>query len=115
MDVARPPEAVIGMQKLGYAPHFMLILGVWKVLGAIAILIPRTPRLKEWAYAGIIFDLTGAAASHAAVGDPTWSVCLPLVLCVVTAASYMLRPESRVLKGEAKSPTHEPAAPAAAA
>ena len=48
---------------LGYPPYFVAILGVWKVLGAIAILVPRFPRLKEWAYAGIFFDLTGAALS----------------------------------------------------
>ncbi len=53
---------------LGYPMYFFAILGVWKVLGAIAILVPRFPRLKEWAYAGIFFDLTGAAASCAAVG-----------------------------------------------
>ena len=53
---------------LGYPTYFFVILGVWKVLGAIAILVPRFPRLKEWAYAGIFFDLTGAAASCAAVG-----------------------------------------------
>ena len=53
---------------LGYPMYFFAILGFWKVLGAIAILVPRFPRLKEWAYAGIFFDLTGAAASCAAVG-----------------------------------------------
>src|SRR5665213_1828405 len=51
---------------LGYPLYFMTILGVWKVLGAIAILVPRFPRLKEWGYAGIFFDLTGAAATWAA-------------------------------------------------
>ena len=53
---------------LGYPVYFFYILGFWKVLGAIAILVPRYPRLKEWAYAGIFFDLTGAAASCVAVG-----------------------------------------------
>ena len=52
-------------RQLGYPMYFFAILGVWKVLGAIAILVPRFPRLKEWAYAGIFFDLTGAAASCA--------------------------------------------------
>ena len=49
--------------------YFLTIIGVWKVLGAIAILVPGFARLKEWAYAGIFFDVTGAAASHWAVGD----------------------------------------------
>src|ERR1700694_54010 len=56
------------VQLLGYPPYFLTILGLWKVLGAIALLVPRFPRLKEWAYAGIFFDLTGAVASIAAVG-----------------------------------------------
>ena len=57
------PHGVVPV--LGYPMYFFAILGVWKVLGAIAILVPRFPRLKEWAYAGIFFDLTGAAASCA--------------------------------------------------
>ena len=60
------PHGVV--PELGYPMYFFAILGVWKVLGAIAILVPRFPRLKEWAYAGIFFDLTGAAVSCAAVG-----------------------------------------------
>src|SRR5215813_12394079 len=65
-DVARPSFVMEGMTQLGYPPYFVLILGVWKVLGGIVVLAPRLPRLKEWAYAGMVFDLTGAAASHAA-------------------------------------------------
>ena len=61
------PHGVV--PQLGYPMYFFAILGFWKVLGAIAILLPRFPRLKEWAYAGIFFDLTGAAASYAAAGD----------------------------------------------
>ena len=56
---------VRGMAALGYPAYFVTILGTWKVLGGLAILAPRLPRLKEWAYAGIAFDLTGAAFSHA--------------------------------------------------
>ena len=59
------PHGVVPV--LGYPMYFFAILGFWKVLGAIAILVPRFPRLKEWAYAGIFFDLTGAVASIAAV------------------------------------------------
>ncbi len=64
-DLARPDALMAGMNSLGYPPYFVLILGVWKILGGVAILVPGTPRLKEWAYAGMVFDLTGAAASHA--------------------------------------------------
>jgi hypothetical protein len=69
-------------------------------LGAIAILVPRFPRLKEWAYAGIFFDLTGAAASCAAVGGYGaygFHVIAPLIITGFTVASWALRPESRSL------------------
>ena len=85
---------------LGYPLYFVTILGVWKVLGAIAILMPRFPRLKEWAYAGIFFDLTGAAASVAAVGGYgayAFHVLAPLILAGLMVASWALRPESRIL------------------
>jgi hypothetical protein len=85
---------------LGYPMYFFGILGFWKVLGAIAILVPRFPLLKEWAYAGIFFDLTGAAASCAAVGGYGaygFHVIAPLVLTGLTVASWALRPASRTL------------------
>jgi hypothetical protein len=85
---------------LGYPLYFMIILGFWKVLGAIAILVPRFPRLKEWAYAGIFFDLTGAAASCAAVGGYGaygFHVLAPLLLAVLAMASWALRPGSRTI------------------
>jgi uncharacterized membrane protein YphA (DoxX/SURF4 family) len=69
-DLARPGFLMEGMTRLGYPSYFVIILGVWKLLGGVAILAPRLPRLKEWAYAGMVLDLIGAAASHAAVGDP---------------------------------------------
>jgi hypothetical protein len=78
--------------------YFFAILGFWKVLGAIAILVPRFPRLKEWAYAGIFFDLTGAAASCAFVGVYgvyAFHIVAPLFLAVLAMASWALRPESR--------------------
>src|SRR5690349_4254998 len=59
MDLARPPEMLAGMQHLGYPSYFLLILGAWKVLAAPALLAPGFARLKEWAYAGIVFDLSG--------------------------------------------------------
>lgn len=86
------------MQLLGYPLYFFHILGFWKILGAIAILAPRFPRLKEWAYAGIFFDLTGAAASNAVVGGYGaygFHIIAPLILVALTVASWALRPESR--------------------
>src|SRR5688572_1165142 len=65
------------MAHLGYPPYFHIILGTWKILGAIAIILPRTPRLKEWAYAGMIFDLTGAVFSRIASGDNVITIVVP--------------------------------------
>jgi len=90
-DLARGPGLVAGMAHLGYPGYFMLILGAWKVLGALAIVAPRFPRLKEWAYAGMLFDLTGAAFSHAASGDPPAKVLVPLVILGLVVASWALR------------------------
>jgi hypothetical protein len=92
------PHGVVPI--LGYPMYFFAILGVWKALGAIAILVPRFPRLKEWAYAGIFFDLTGAAVSCAAVGGYgvyAFHVVAPLVLTVLMVASWALRPQSRII------------------
>ena len=92
------PRGVVPV--LGYPMYFFAILGFWKVLGAIAILVPRYPRLKEWAYAGIFFDLTGAAASCAAVGGYgayAFHILAPLIIAGLTVASWALRPESRTI------------------
>lgn len=92
-----------GMADLGYPAYFVTILGIWKVLGGLALLAPRFPLLKEWAYAGIAFNLTGAAFSHAAVGDPGAKVIVPLVLLAIAAASWALRPASRRCSGDVGS------------
>jgi uncharacterized membrane protein YphA (DoxX/SURF4 family) len=86
-----------GMIELGYPAYFVTLIGAWKLLGGLAILAPRFPRLKEWAYAGIAFDLLGAAFSHAAVGHPPIKVMVPLVIFGIAAASWALRPASRRL------------------
>jgi uncharacterized membrane protein YphA (DoxX/SURF4 family) len=86
--------------ELNYPLYFFLILGIWKVLGTIAILVPGFARLKEWAYAGIFFDLTGAAASCAAVGGYgaySFHVIAPLIMTGILMASWAWRPPSRVL------------------
>jgi DoxX-like family len=72
------------MTHLGYPPYF--ILGVWKLLGGLVILLPALPLLKEWAYAGMIFDLTGATASHLAMGDDLRHIVTPLVIAAPTQA-----------------------------
>jgi uncharacterized membrane protein YphA (DoxX/SURF4 family) len=101
VDLSRSPDVTAGMAHLGYPAYLATLLGLWKVLGAIAVLAPRTARLKEWAYAGMFFDLTGAAFSHASSGDPAGRILTPLFVLAFVAASWALRPASRVLGREA--------------
>ena len=82
---------------LGYPVYLLTILGIWKILGAVAVLIPKFPLLKEWAYAGFFFIMSGAIFSHIAVGDPAVEVLPGLLLLVLTVMSWYLRPESRKL------------------
>ena len=97
-DVARPGFVMEGMTHLGYPAYFVLILGVWKILGGVVILLPRCPLLKEWAYAGMFFDLSGASASHASVGDPAIKIATPIIILGIVVASWALRPKCRTLE-----------------
>jgi uncharacterized membrane protein YphA (DoxX/SURF4 family) len=96
--VAGQPVAEV-LEHLGYPAYLLRILGVWKLLGAIALLAPRFPRLKEWAYAGEFFAMTGAAVSGVVRGkdDPGTLIWPPLILAVLTLISWALRPQSRIL------------------
>jgi len=80
---------------LGYPRYVLVILGSWKLLGAAALLAPRFPRLKEWAYAGAVFNYTGAIASHLAVGDGPLAILYPIIQLGLLGASWSLRPSSR--------------------
>jgi DoxX-like protein len=90
--VLRVPPVVAGVAQLGFPAYFVTFLGVWKVLGAIALLVPGFALVKEWAYAGMFFDLTGAAVASAATGNAWWHVLAPLAIAVVLVASWALRP-----------------------
>lgn len=92
-DIFSHPLAVQGMHhELGYPLYFIPFIGVAKALGAVAILIPGFPRIKEWAYAGFAFDLIGATYSIAAIGKPDWAFnLLPLVLLAVAYFLYHKR------------------------
>jgi uncharacterized membrane protein YphA (DoxX/SURF4 family) len=97
MQVARMQQNVEGFARLGYPVYFMVMLGVWKLLGGLAILVPRFPRLKEWAYAGIFIDLSSAAVSNTAMSDSVGHIVAPLVCIGILAGSWALRPASRRL------------------
>lgn len=97
LQAMRSPTAIEGIIHLGYPVHFAVLLGVWKILGAIVILLPGFALAKEWAYAGIFIDLTGASVAHAAAGDGAGNIIAPLVFTAILAASWALRPASRTL------------------
>ncbi|HEY7235517.1 MAG TPA: DoxX family protein [Gemmatimonadaceae bacterium] len=82
---------------LGYPAYLLVILGIFKVLGGIVLLAPKLPRLKEWAYAGVFFELTGAAASWTLHRDSASELLGPISLIVVAMISWALRPSSRLL------------------
>jgi DoxX-like family len=86
-----------GFKPLGYPTYFISLIGIWKVLGVIAILIPKFPLLKEWAYAGIFFVMSGAVISHIASDDVKAQIIAPVVLAVFTVLSWYLRPANRKL------------------
>ena len=94
-DIARLPFVADLVTHLGYPSYFLVLLGTWKVLGALALLIPRRPLLKEWAYAGAFFTYTGAIASHLTTGYAVGEVGLLAVLTTLTVLSWALRPASR--------------------
>jgi uncharacterized membrane protein YphA (DoxX/SURF4 family) len=97
-DILRVPHVRVLIEHLGYPSYFLVILGIWKLLGAAALVIPKFPRLKEWAYAGVIFDLTGAVASLFASRLVTvGTTAFPMFMIGVAFASWALRPPTRRL------------------
>jgi hypothetical protein len=91
-DVLRVPGALMVFEHLGYPPYLLLFLGTAKILGVTAVLVPGPPRIKEWAFAGLTFDVTGALYSHLSVGDPP-SAWLPaaVALALITGAYVAYR------------------------
>ncbi|HTF24906.1 MAG TPA: DoxX family protein [Candidatus Limnocylindria bacterium] len=89
------PPGVYGITHLGYPVYFLTILGVWKILGVVALLIPKFPLLKEWAYAGFFFAMSGAVFSHIASGDSMTQNVPALLLLILTVISWYFRPADR--------------------
>ena len=87
--------------RLGYPLYFISLLAVWKLLGVVAVLLPGLPRLKEWAYAGFFFAMTGAAISHIVVGNPLTDILPSLLLLLLSLLSWYFRPASRRLIAQA--------------
>lgn len=96
-ELAGAQATVDGIQKLGYPAYIIPVLGLAKVLAIAAILWPGLPRLKEWAYAGLFFNMMGALASHLAHDDGLWIIIVNLAIAAIIIASWALRPASRRL------------------
>jgi len=97
-QIFRTKEMVDMIVHLGYPFYFMTILGIWKILGVIAVLIPRFKLVKEWAYAGFFFTMTGALISHLASGDDgVKEIIGPIMQTIFIILSWYFRPVNRKL------------------
>ena len=97
VQLMKMKEEVDMMTRLGYPLYFLTILGTWKMLGVVTVLIPKFPLLKEWAYAGFFFAMSGAVFSHFASGDGAKEFFGPVLLLILTVVSWYFRPVDRKL------------------
>ena len=93
MDLGHFPVVVQDVRSIGYPTYVLYIVGVWKILAVGALLWRRLPRLREWAYAGIFFEMSGAVASHVLVGDPIGKFAAPLAFTLLTLVSWWFQPD----------------------
>jgi len=100
LEGVQAPPGVYGITHLGYPVYFLTILGIWKILGVAALLIPKSPVLKEWAYAGFFILLTGAVFSHIATGNPAKELFPSVLLLVLLILSWYFRPANRKVISE---------------
>jgi len=97
VQLMKTPEEIDLMTGLGYPVYFLTIIGAWKLMGTVAVLIPKFPLLKEWAYAGFFFNMSGAVFSHLFSGSSTIDLIGPILLLVLTTLSWYFRPSERRL------------------
>jgi hypothetical protein len=95
VQLLKVEEEVDNITQLGYPSYFLTLLGIWKILGVAAVLMPKIPLLKEWAYAGFFFAMTGATYSRIAAGDPMNEIFPSLLLLILTLVSWYFRPADR--------------------
>ncbi|MEJ7827281.1 MAG: DoxX family protein [Segetibacter sp.] len=95
VQLLKMKEEVDMFTHLGYPVYFLTLLGVWKILGVVTVLIPKFPLLKEWAYAGFFFAMSGAVFSHLASGDGAKEFFGPILLLILTVVSWFFRPADR--------------------
>ena len=95
VQLMKVQDGVDAVTRLGYPVYLLTILAVWKLLGVVAVLVPKFPVLKEWAYAGFFFAMSGAAISHIVARDPVGEIFPSVLLLILTVVSWYSRPESR--------------------
>ena len=105
VQLLQVPEEVNMFTRLGYPSYLLTMLGVWKLLGTVAVLIPKFPVLKEWAYAGFFFAMSGALLSHLFTGDEANELFGPALLLILTVVSWYFRPTGRSLVPFQQYPT----------
>jgi len=98
VQLMRMPEDLALMSRIGFPAYFLTIIGIWKLLGVVAVLMPKFPLLKEWAYAGFFFSMSGAVFCHIASGSAALDFFGPILLIVLTVTSWYFRPVERKLQ-----------------
>lgn len=100
VQLLKPQDEIDKIIHLGYPIYFLTMLGIWKILGVVAVLVPKLALLKEWTYAGFFFAMSGAVFSHIALADPTNEIFPSLLLLTLTVVSWYLRPADRKIISE---------------
>ena len=95
VQLLKTNEEVEMMTRLGYPIYFLTIIAVWKILGVVAVLIPKFPLIKEWAYAGFFIAMSGAIISHLISGDEAKEIFGPTLLLILSMLSWYFRPADR--------------------
>ena len=95
IQLLKVEDEVSRITRLGYPVYILTILGIWKLLGVVAVLINKYPLLKEWAYAGFFFAMSGAVISHIISGSQAGDLFGPGLLIVLTIVSWYFRPADR--------------------
>lgn len=100
VQLFRMEEETAFIISMGYPAYFLTLLGIWKLLGVVAVLVPGFPLIKEYAYAGFFFIMSGAIFSHIALSHSINEIFPPFLLLVLTVVSWYFRPADRKLVKE---------------
>lgn len=107
VQLIKDKEEVENITQLGYPVYLLTIIGVWKILGVVAVLTPRSPLIKEWAYAGFFFVMSGAMFSRIAAGSPILEILPSLLLLVLAILSWYFRPAERKIISLSQNKSYE--------